>query len=51
MENIDIANGLIFREFEHEILRYKIYLLQELGIDMGYHYIWFSYNGGKNDKH
>lgn len=49
MKNIDIANGLVFKELEISkdnfderlIAQKKIYLLQELGTDLGYKYNWY----------
>ena len=49
MTNIDIAKGLIFQALEISketfddrlISQKKIYLLQELGIDIGYAYNWY----------
>lgn len=49
MTNIDIANGLLFQAlgvnidtFDNRLLcQKKIYLLQELGVDMGYTYNWY----------
>lgn len=49
MNNIDIANGLVFQEmdigigdFEKRLIsQKKIYLLQELGLNLGYSYNWY----------
>lgn len=49
MNNIDIANGLVFQRLgickddfnDRLIAQKKIYLLQVLGIDLGYHYSWY----------
>lgn len=49
MTNIDIANGLIFQalaveknSFDERLLsQKKIFLLQELGVDIGYSYNWY----------
>lgn len=49
MTNIDIANGIVFQamsisndSFDNRIIaQKKIYLLQELGIDIGYSYNWY----------
>ena len=49
MNNIDIANGLVFQQLgihkdnfnDRLIAQKKIYLLQVLGIDLGYHYNWY----------
>ena len=49
MNNIDIANALIFQHLgihkdnfdDRLIAQKKIYLLQVLGIDLGYHYNWY----------
>lgn len=51
MNTIDIVNGIIFRILELRIESFedrlicqkKIYLLQELGIDLGYKYNWYVY--------
>lgn len=49
MKNIDIANGLIFQAlniskdtFEDRLLsQKKIFLLQEMGVNIGYSYNWY----------
>lgn len=49
MENIDIANGLIFQKMriskdsfdDRLICQKKVYLLQSLGTDLGYSYNWY----------
>lgn len=49
MTNIDIANGLVFQSlgiskdtFDERLLsQKKVFLLQELGVDMGYSYNWY----------
>lgn len=49
MNNIDIANGIIFQRmgikkdsFDDRLLcQKKVYLLQSLGIDLGYTYNWY----------
>lgn len=49
MNNIDIANGIVFREMdirkntfdEWLISQKKIYLLQSLGTDLGYNFNWY----------
>lgn len=49
MTNIDIANGLIFQAMgveketfsERLLSQKKIFLLQELGVDVGYSYNWY----------
>lgn len=49
MNNIDIANGLVFHRlgirkdtFENRLIaQKKIYLLQSLGTVLGYHYNWY----------
>lgn len=49
MNNIDIANGIVFREMainketfdDRLICQKKIYLLQSLGTDLGYTYNWY----------
>jgi len=49
MTNIDIANGLVFQalgikkdSLDNRIIsQKKIYLLQEMGIDIGYSYNWY----------
>ncbi len=49
MTNIDIANGVIFQalgvakdSFDARLLsQKKIFLLQELGVDLGYSYNWY----------
>ena len=49
MNNIDIANGIIFKKMELSkdsfdariICQKKIYLLQSLGTDLGYSYNWY----------
>lgn len=49
MDNIDIANGLVFKQLgiekdtfdERLISQKKVYLLQALGTDLGYHYNWY----------
>ena len=49
MTNIDIANGLVFQAlgvskdtFDDRLLsQKKVFLLQELGVDMGYSYNWY----------
>lgn len=49
MNNIDLANGLVFQAlqisketFEDRLIcQKKIYLLQELGINLGYSYNWY----------
>lgn len=49
MTNIDIANGLVFQalgvnkdSFEGRLMsQKKVFLLQELGINMGYSYNWY----------
>ena len=49
MNNIDIANALVFRALDIRketfsdrlIAQKKMYLLQVLGIDLGYHYSWY----------
>lgn len=50
MYNIDIANGLIFKEMGIDkgsieqtlINQKKIYLIQEMGVELGYVYIWYT---------
>ncbi len=49
MTNIDIANGLVFQSlgvgkdtFDERLLsQKKVFLLQELGVDIGYSYNWY----------
>lgn len=50
MEQIDVVNGLIFNQLgintkdsleDRVIIQKKIYLLQSLGIDLGYSYNWY----------
>lgn len=49
MNNIDIANGIVFQKMginkesfdERLICQKKIYLLQSLGTDLGYAYNWY----------
>lgn len=49
MNNIDIANGIVFKKMEigkesfdaRIICQKKIYLLQSLGTDLGYSYNWY----------
>lgn len=49
MNNIDIANGIVFKKMELSkdsfdariICQKKIYLLQSLGTDLGYSYNWY----------
>lgn len=49
MNNIDIANGMVFQKMmigketfeERLICQKKIYLLQSLGTDLGYSYNWY----------
>lgn len=50
MNNLDIAKGLIFHGLntikketlaDRVIIQKKIYLIQELGIDLGYSYNWY----------
>jgi len=49
MNNIDLANALVFHGLgiqketfdDRLIAQKKIYLLQMLGIDLGYHYKWY----------
>ena len=49
MNNIDIANGIVFQKMEISkesfedrlICQKKIYLLQSLGTDLGYTYNWY----------
>ena len=49
MNNIDIANGIVFQKLkiskdsfdERLICQKKIYLLQSLGTDLGYTYNWY----------
>lgn len=49
MNNIDIANGIVFQEMaiskdsfdDRLICQKKIYLLQSLGTDLGYTYNWY----------
>jgi len=49
MNNIDIANGLIFQKLnlsketfnDRLICQKKIYLLQSVGVDLGYEYNWY----------
>lgn len=49
MNNIDIANGIVFQKMniskdnfdERLICQKKIYLLQSLGTDLGYTYNWY----------
>lgn len=49
MNNIDIANGIIFQKMgigkstfdERLICQKKIYLLQSLGVSLGYDYNWY----------
>lgn len=49
MTNIDVANGMVFQalgikkdSFEDRIIsQKKIFLLQEMGIDIGYSYNWY----------
>lgn len=49
MNNIDIANGIIFQKMgvskesfdDRLICQKKIYLLQSLGTDLGYSYTWY----------
>lgn len=49
MTNIDIANGLVFKSlnvekdtFDQRLLsQKKVFLLQELGVDIGYSYNWY----------
>lgn len=49
MNNIDVANGLVFRQlgigkdtFEARLIsQKKMYLLQALGTDLGYRYNWY----------
>lgn len=49
MNSIDIANGIVFQEmavskdtFEDRLIcQKKVYLLQELGTDLGYRYNWY----------
>ena len=51
MKKIDIANGIIFQKMniqlktfdERLISQKKIYILQSLGIDLGYSYNWYVY--------
>ena len=49
MNNIDIANGIVFQELkiskdtfdDRLICQKKVYLLQALGTDLGYSYNWY----------
>ena len=49
MTNIDIANGLVFQAlgvskdaFDDRLLtQKKVFLLQELGVNLGYAYNWY----------
>ncbi len=50
MDKLDVVNGLIFQKLkitskdtlkERVILQKKVYLLQELGVDIGYSYNWY----------
>lgn len=49
MNNIDIANGIVFQKLEISkesfddrlVCQKKIYLLQSLGTDLGYSYNWY----------
>lgn len=49
MTNIDVANGMVFQalgvkkdSFDNRIIsQKKIFLLQEMGIDIGYSYNWY----------
>lgn len=49
MNNIDIANGIVFQKMkvskdtfdERLVCQKKIYLLQSLGTDLGYNYNWY----------
>lgn len=49
MNNIDIANGIVFKKMELSkdsfdariICQKKVYLLQSLGTDLGYSYNWY----------
>lgn len=49
MNNIDIANGMVFQKLEIEketfderlICQKKMYLLEALGTDLGYNYNWY----------
>ena len=49
MNNIDIANGMIFQKMkiskesfdDRLVCQKKIYLLQSLGVDLGYTYNWY----------
>ena len=49
MNNIDIANGIVFQQMgisketsdDRIVCQKKIYLLQSLGTDLGYTYIWY----------
>ena len=49
MNNIDIANGIVFQKLavskenfdDRLICQKKIYLLQSLGTDLGYTYNWY----------